>query len=184
MCGICGIIHLNPGNTVCENALKRVNATLRHRGPDDEGVYRDGNVGLAMCRLSIIDVAGGHQPIPNEDKSKWIVFNGEIYNYLDLKRKLESTGNIFKTKTDTEVVLHLYEEEGEHCVDSLNGMFAFAIWDEKDRSLFLARDRLGIKPLYYRPTHHLQKGEEASARPPPQLEGWEFGGQAVLESEI
>jgi len=126
-----------------------MNATLRHRGPDDEGIYRNGNVGLAMRRLSIIDVAGGHQPICNEDETKWIVFNGEIYNHQGLRKELESRGHSFRTKTDTEAILHLYEEKKEDCVKDLNGMFAFAIWDERERSLFLARDRLGIKPLYY-----------------------------------
>ncbi len=123
--------------------------TIRHRGPDDEGIYLGSQVGLGHRRLSIIDLNTGHQPISNEDGSIWIVFNGEIYNYLDLRALLLSKGHIFKTETDTEVIVHLYEELGPECLHKLRGMFAFAIWDEKEKSLFLARDRVGIKPLYY-----------------------------------
>lgn len=148
MCGICGILNLR-GAPVQAEALKRMNAVLAHRGPDDEGFYLDGPVGLAMRRLSIIDVTGGHQPIPNEDKTVWIVYNGEIYNHLEIRKELEAKGHAFTTHTDTETILHLYEEMGKECVTRLNGMFAFAIWDERDRTLFLARDHLGIKPLYY-----------------------------------
>jgi len=123
--------------------------TIAHRGPDDEGYYVSGPVGLGFRRLSIIDLATGHQPISNEDGTIWIVFNGEIYNYQDLRTFLQGKGHIFKTQTDTEVIVHLYEEFGEDCVEKLRGMFAFAIWDEREKSLFLARDRVGIKPLYY-----------------------------------
>src|ERR1700730_6193445 len=120
-----------------------------HRGPDDEGYYIKGQVGLGFRRLSIIDLSGGHQPLSNENGTIWIIFNGEIYNYRDLRAELVSKGHIFKTKSDTEVIVHLYEEYGRDCVQKLRGMFAFAIWDSVDRSLFLARDRVGIKPLYY-----------------------------------
>ena len=123
--------------------------TIVHRGPDDEGIYAEGGVGLGMRRLSIIDVAGGHQPVHNEDETVWIVFNGEIYNFPELRKELESRGHRFYTKTDTEAIVHLYEEFGSECVQKLRGMFAFAIYDERHRSVLLARDRLGIKPLHY-----------------------------------
>jgi asparagine synthase (glutamine-hydrolysing) len=123
--------------------------TIVHRGPDDEGIYTQGGVGLGMRRLSIIDVAGGHQPVHNEDKTIWIVFNGEIYNFFDLRKDLENRGHRFYTNTDTEAIVHLYEEFGSECVQKLRGMFAFAIYDERRRSVLLARDRLGIKPLHY-----------------------------------
>jgi asparagine synthase (glutamine-hydrolysing) len=123
--------------------------TIYHRGPDDEGYYVSGPVGLGFRRLSIIDLNTGHQPICNEDGSVWIVFNGEIYNYRELRNYLQSKGHVFKTKTDTEVIVHLYEELGEACLGKLRGMFAFAIWDDRRKTLLLARDRVGIKPLYY-----------------------------------
>lgn len=122
---------------------------IAHRGPDDEGFYMSGPLGLGFRRLSIIDLATGHQPLSNEDGTVWIVFNGEIYNYQELRSALQGKGHIFKTQTDTEVIVHLYEEFGEGCVEKLRGMFAFAIWDEKGQTLFVARDRVGIKPLYY-----------------------------------
>jgi asparagine synthase (glutamine-hydrolysing) len=124
-------------------------AALTHRGPDDSGVYARECVGLGMTRLAIIDLATGHQPMANEDESLWIVFNGEIYNHQELRPRLEARGHRFKTRSDTEAILHLYEEYAEGCVDHLRGMFALAIWDAKSRSLFLARDRMGKKPLYY-----------------------------------
>lgn len=123
--------------------------TIHHRGPDDEGYYTSGPVGFGFRRLSIIDLNTGHQPISNEDGTVWIVFNGEIYNYQELRRHLQTKGHVFRTQTDTEVIVHLYEEFGEFCVEKLRGMFAFAIWDECEKVLFMARDRLGIKPLYY-----------------------------------
>ena len=126
--------------------------SIRHRGPDDSGTYLDSDVALGQARLSIIDLAGGHQPIFNEDGTKCIILNGEIYNYLDLHRLLLARGHVFTTKSDTEVILHLYEDEGEDCVNAIHGMFAFAIWDRARRTLFLARDRLGKKPLYYKDT--------------------------------
>ena len=129
--------------------LDRMNGTLAHRGPDDEGSYVSGPVGLAMRRLSIIDLDSGHQPLSNEDGSIWIVFNGEIYNYPELRDELLNRGHRFRTRSDTEVIVHLYEDLAEDCVKRLNGMFAIAIWDSPRRRLFLARDRLGIKPLFY-----------------------------------
>ena len=121
-----------------------------HRGPDDEGFYVNGEVGLGNRRLSIIDLPGGHQPLSNEDQTVWITFNGEIYNYRDLRPQLEARGHRFQTSTDTEAIIHLYEDYGTACLDQLRGMFAFALWDGRRRQLFLARDRLGVKPLFYR----------------------------------
>jgi asparagine synthase (glutamine-hydrolysing) len=148
MCGICGIYNLD-GRPVERDLLARMNSTLIHRGPDDEGYYINKNVGLGHRRLSIIDLNTGQQPIYNEDKSNVIVFNGEIYNFLELKSELEKEGHFFRTRTDTEVILHGYEQWGADCVSHLRGMFAFAIWDKRKKSVFLARDRLGKKPLYY-----------------------------------
>src|SRR5438105_3584225 len=148
MCGIVGIVHSDPAHPVSPAAIRQMCDAIRHRGPDDEGIHLDGPVGLGMRRLSIIDLAGGHQPIFNEDRSAVIVFNGEIYNYQELRRGLVARGHAFATQGDTETILHLYEEEGPECVSRLRGMFAFAIWDAKARTLLLARDRFGIKPLY------------------------------------
>src|SRR5256885_16446 len=148
MCGIVGIVHRDPTHSVAPAVIRQMCDAIRHRGPDDEGVYVDGPVGLGMRRLSIIDLAGSHQPIFNEDRSAVIVFNGEIYNYAELRRGLVARGHTFATQGDTETILHLYEEEGPACVARLRGMFAFAIWDAKARTLLLARDRFGIKPLY------------------------------------
>src|SRR3954454_18043122 len=152
MCGICGKLSFEPGKRVSKDLLLDMAGTIAHRGPDDEGYYLDQELGLGFRRLSIIDLNTGHQPISNEDGSVWIVFNGEIYNFKELRDQLESKGHIFKTKTDTEVIVHLYEQYGTNCLERLRGMFAFAIWDRRKRSLLLARDRLGIKPLYYRCT--------------------------------
>src|ERR1700722_15478116 len=127
-----------------------MNRKIAHRGPDDDGFLVEGNVGLAMRRLSIIDVKTGHQPLSNEDENLWIVFNGEIYNHADLRAQLESSGHHYRTRSDTETIVHLYEEYGRDCVKHLRGMFAFAIWDRRRKILFAARDRLGIKPFYYR----------------------------------
>ncbi len=141
--------------------LRRMNQRIAHRGPDDEGLYLEGNVGLAMRRLSIIDVRTGHQPIANEDESVWIVYNGELYNHLALRQDLEARGHRYRTKSDTETIIHLYEEHGRDCVKYLRGMFAFALWDRRSRRLFIARDRLGIKPLYYHyDGHRLLFGSE------------------------
>ena len=149
MCGIAGILKLNQGETVDEARLKRMRDVLWHRGPDDEGLLIDGPVGLGHRRLAIVDVTGGHQPMANEDHTAWIVFNGEIYNHAALRPRLEAMGHRYRTRSDTETILHLYEEEGERCVERLQGMFAFAVWDRTRGRLLLARDRLGIKPLYY-----------------------------------
>ncbi|MBI4311502.1 MAG: asparagine synthase (glutamine-hydrolyzing) [Chloroflexi bacterium] len=151
MCGICGIIDFQRRGQVAPGTLRAMADAMTHRGPDDSGVYvnPDHNVGLGFRRLSIVDLAGGHQPMANEEGSCWIVFNGEIYNHATLRPGLETKGHRYKTRSDTETILHLYEEQGEDCVDSLIGMFAFAIWDQKKRRLLLARDRIGIKPLYY-----------------------------------
>ena len=129
--------------------LERMRDVITHRGPDDEGIFIDGAVGLGHRRLSIVDVAAGHQPMTNEDGSLHITFNGEIYNHADFRLELEARGHVYQTHCDTETILHLYEEHGEHCVDYLRGMFAFAVWDQRRKQLFVARDRLGVKPLYY-----------------------------------
>jgi asparagine synthase (glutamine-hydrolysing) len=148
MCGICGIARADTA-PVQKDLLERMNAGMVHRGPDGEGYHTAPGIGLAMRRLAIIDLNTGDQPITNEDRSLWIVFNGEIYNFPDLRKELEARGHRFQTRTDTECVLHLYEEHGAGCVQRLRGMFAFAIWDAKQQSLFIARDRLGKKPLHY-----------------------------------
>ena len=148
MCGICGFkdnkIRLNR-----ERILQQMNRLLTHRGPDDEGYYLNDDVGLAMRRLSVIDLVTGGQPVHNEDQTIWIVFNGEIYNFKELRAGLEKKGHKFYTNSDTEIIVHLYEDMGQDCVRPLNGMFSFAIWDSKGNKFILARDRIGIKPLYY-----------------------------------
>ena len=148
MCGICGIYNLS-GEKVDIYFLRRMRDVLAHRGPDGKGEYVDGQIGLGHRRLSVIDIEGGHQPMCNEDGSIWIVFNGEIYNFGELRPDLEKDGHIFRSKCDTEVIIHLYEGEGEKCLEYMNGMFAFAIWDSNKKELFLARDRVGKKPLYF-----------------------------------
>jgi len=149
MCGIAGMVQTRPDGAVNEAALHRMCEAIVHRGPDDEGILVKGGVGLGMRRLSIIDLAGGHQPVFNEDKTIWIVFNGEIYNFLELRPELEKRGHRFSTHSDTEVIVHLYEEYGAECVQKLRGMFAFALYDERAGRLLLVRDRLGKKPLHY-----------------------------------
>ena len=149
MCGIVGIVYRDRDKPVNQDDLRRMCGTMIHRGPDDEGFFVDRHVGLAMRRLNIIDLVTGHQPIANEDGRVWIVFNGEIYNFPELRTEMEKKGHRFATNTDTETIVHLYEEYGVDCVKRLNGMFAFAIWDQRNQRLFLARDRLGVKPLYY-----------------------------------
>ncbi len=148
MCGIAGIVYREAERPVSEALVRRMCAALRHRGPDDEGLFVQGSVGLGMRRLSIIDLSGGRQPISNEDGSAVIVFNGEIYNYQDLRAGLLTRGHTLRSSGDTETVVHLYEERGADCVTPLRGMFAFAIWDAARETLLLARDRFGIKPLY------------------------------------
>lgn len=149
MCGIAGMLVKTAGEPANPDVLLRMRDTMVHRGPDDEGIYTDGPVGLCHRRLSIIGLTTGHQPMHGHDARYWIVFNGEIYNYRDLRRELETLGYGFHTESDTEVIVNAYAEYGADCVHKLNGMFAFAIWDSRERSLFLARDRLGVKPLYY-----------------------------------
>src|SRR5687767_10735018 len=148
MCGIVGIVR-NDSKPVDEALLSRMSNAIRHRGPDDDGFYVNEGVGLGMRRLSIIDIKSGHQPIHNQDRSAWIVFNGEIYNYLELREKLEKLGHRFYTNSDTEAIIHAYDQYGADCPKHLRGMFAFAIWDERTQELFLARDRVGKKPLLY-----------------------------------
>ncbi|MGH9725851.1 MAG: asparagine synthetase B family protein, partial [Candidatus Acidiferrales bacterium] len=149
MCGIAGIVGKDASAEVALAEVRRMCDQIVHRGPDDEGTFVQGRVGLGMRRLSIIDLSTGHQPIHNEDQSVWIVFNGEIYNFQELRPELEKRGHHFYTHTDTEAIVHLYEEYGADCVKKLRGMFAFAIWDAKKQSLLLARDRFGKKPLHY-----------------------------------
>jgi len=149
MCGIAGMVASANGRRVDEATIHRMCDMIIHRGPDDEGLLVKDGAGLGMRRLSIIDLAGGHQPLFNEDKSAWIVFNGEVYNFQDLRPDLEARGHRFRTHSDTETIIHLYEEYGSECVQKLRGMFAFAIYDEKKHALLIARDRLGKKPLHY-----------------------------------
>jgi len=149
MCGISGIFHFDNLKRVHPEVLLRMNQTMIHRGPDDSGIYQNGSIGLAHRRLSIIDLSTGHQPMFNEDGSICIIFNGEIYNHEELRRELQAKGHQFRTLSDTEAIIHCYEEYDTACVERLRGMFAFAIWDANQQKLFLARDRLGIKPLYY-----------------------------------
>jgi asparagine synthase (glutamine-hydrolysing) len=148
MCGITGY-WLSPNQQVPAGTLKRMNDAITRRGPDGEGFFEDGGIGLAMRRLSIIDLAGGWQPLYNEDRSVAVMMNGEIYNYQTLARALKQRGHRFSSSSDTEVLVHLYEEHGDALVDHLEGMFAFTLWDAKRRRLLIARDRLGIKPVYY-----------------------------------
>lgn len=149
MCGIVGFYNRPIERQAATARLRAMCRTIVHRGPDDEGIFVDGAVGLGMRRLSIIDVAGGHQPIQNEDGTVTVVFNGEIYNFRTLRKQLEGDGHKFRTKTDTEVIVHSYEQDGVDCVERFNGIFAFALWDASARRLFIARDRIGVKPFYY-----------------------------------
>jgi asparagine synthase (glutamine-hydrolysing) len=150
MCGICGIAApANSAQRIDESTLVQMRDALTHRGPDDAGLYLDSQAGLGHRRLSIVDLGGGHQPMPNEDCTIWISYNGEIYNHRDLRPGLEQRGHVYRSACDTETILHLYEEHGASAVEHLRGMFAFAIWDSRRRRLLLARDRLGVKPLYY-----------------------------------
>ncbi|MBM3279368.1 MAG: asparagine synthase (glutamine-hydrolyzing) [Candidatus Handelsmanbacteria bacterium] len=149
MCGIAGKVWAEAGRPVEEELLRAMCAAIAHRGPDDEGIYRQGPAGLGMRRLKVIDLEGGRQPMSNEAGTLWVVFNGEIYNYLELRRELEGEGCRFRTHSDTETILHLYQREGPAGVRRLRGMFALALWDRDQQTLMLARDRLGKKPLYY-----------------------------------
>lgn len=150
MCGISGILNLRKEAPISEDLLRLMAFSLKHRGPDEAGAYVDDFIGLAQSRLSIIDLTGGSQPIHNEDKTLWIIFNGEIFNYPELRDGLIRRGHKFYTRTDTEVIIHLFEEKNEKCLDDLNGQFAFAIWNNRTNELFLARDHVGILPLYFK----------------------------------
>ena len=149
MCGICGIFDLDGAGQFHPESIKKMISALHHRGPDESGIYMDDDVLLGHSRLSIIDLSGGTQPIHNEDKSLWIVYNGEIFNYPELRQDLIKKGHHFYTSTDTEVIIHLYENIGPACLNKLNGQFAFVIWDVSKKEMFLARDRVGIRPLFY-----------------------------------
>jgi asparagine synthase (glutamine-hydrolysing) len=149
MCGICGAFYYDRTQHVDRSVVEAMNRQIIHRGPDEDGFYVSENIGLAMRRLSIIDLKSGQQPVTNEDGSIWLVYNGEIYNHQELRQQLEDRGHRYRSRSDTETIVHLYEEYGQDCVRHLRGMFAFALWDSRTRSLFIARDRLGIKPLYF-----------------------------------
>src|SRR5713101_6105106 len=150
MCGITGRVLTNQNAATDVGLLRRMTATLRHRWPDDEGFWVDGGVGLGSRRLAIIDLSPfGHEPMTNDDASLWIVFNGEVYNFQELRPDLQRKGHAFRSRTDTETVLHLYEEFGVDCLRYLRGILGFAIWDWRKRMLFVARDRVGKKPLFY-----------------------------------
>ena len=152
MCGICGIVLSDPNARVNPRVIERMSDAIAHRGPDDDGQYLNGRVGLGFRRLSIIDLSGGHQPMANEDETVWIAYNGEIFNHAEHRAPLEARGHRFRTRSDTEAIVHLYEEHGSTCPRELRGMFGFAIWDEKRKALLLARDRSGIKPMFYATT--------------------------------
>jgi len=164
MCGIAGVLYADFGRSVSASTLTDMGNAIAHRGPDGEGTFRSGSVGLVHRRLAIIDLEGGRQPLSNEDESIHVVFNGEIYNYQELRRQLETRGHVFRTNSDTEVLVHLYEEHGADLCTHLRGMFAFAIWDARRRELLLARDHLGQKPLFiYRDNEKLVFGSELKA---------------------
>ena len=148
MCGICGIINRNNSRPPDLDILVRMMGRLGHRGPDSSGYYRDKQVALGHTRLSIIDLQTGAQPLSNEDDSIWITFNGEIFNYIELASELSGLGHIFKTRSDTEVIVHAYEQWGTSCFERFNGQWALALWDSKSDQVILSRDRLGIRPLY------------------------------------
>src|SRR3989440_483007 len=149
MCGICGMYNARSREPVSQELIEGMTSLISHRGPDDSGLYVDHEIGLGFARLSIIDLSGGHQPMSNETGDVWVVFNGEIWNYKELRKELIEKGHQFRTNSDTETIVHAYEEYGVDCVARLHGMFGFAIWDAPRKRLFLARDRAGKKPLYY-----------------------------------
>src|SRR5690349_332599 len=148
MCGICGQYNFAAGAPVLRHTLQKMTGSLVHRGPDDEGFYLNGPVGLGFRRLSIIDLEGGHQPMSDQEESVWVVFNGEIYNFPELKQQLETLGHKFRTECDTEVIVHGYKQWGDQILNRLNGMFGLAIWDTRKKRLVLARDPFGIKLVY------------------------------------
>src|SRR5262245_22296270 len=149
MCGIVGILDTRGRREIPRALVERMNETQHHRGPDETGVHLEPGVAFGHRRLSIIDLSTGQQPLYNEDRSVVVVFNGEIYNYQELIPELTALGHTFRTRSDTEVIVHAWEQWGEDCVQRFRGMFAFALWDENRQTLFLARDRLGVKPMYY-----------------------------------
>src|SRR5258708_11863124 len=164
MCGICGVYQYHSQVPVPEQVLGNMLGVIHHRGPDEEGMFYDKDMAFGMRRLSIIDLSGGQQPMFNEDGSIDVVYNGEIYNYRERVEQLRQRGHVFKSESDTEVLVHLYEEYGDACVDWLRGMFGFAIWDANKRRLLIARDQLGIKPMYYtQQGDHLVFGSEIKA---------------------
>jgi len=182
MCGIAGVVSATRESNITEALVRHMCNQIVHRGPDDEGIYVADGAGLGMRRLSIIDLSGGHQPVFNEDRSAWIVFNGEIYNFPELRPELESGGHRFYTKTDTEVIIHLYEEMGADCVKKLRGMFGLAIYDKAKRKLILARDRLGKKPLHYALHHgNLYFGSEIKSILAVASELADVNSQGLLE---
>ena len=165
MCGICGAAWTDAGSRLTADMLQAMMSKIVHRGPDDQGEYRDNHAALGFRRLSIIDLAGGHQPLSNEDGSVWTSFNGEIYNYHALRHRLEAKGHKLRSTGDSETLVHLYEDEGTQMFSLLRGMFALAIWDVQHHKLMLARDRLGQKPLLYaseRPAHRLRQRAESA----------------------
>jgi asparagine synthase (glutamine-hydrolysing) len=176
MCGIVGKLNFDPSRPVGEHILRRMSSALRHRGPDDEGIWMNGSVGMASRRLAIIDLSPrAHMPMTNEDGSLWVVLNGEIYNFQDLRKDLQRKGHVFRSESDTEVILHLYEEHGARCLEYLRGMFAFALWDATRHVLFLARDRVGEKPLYY---YHDAKSFFFASEPKAILQDSDVGADA------
>ncbi len=150
MCGICGQIKIASDEPVDQNTIRRMAQTIFHRGPDDDGYFFDRSLGFGFRRLSIIDLSGGHQPMADAEESVWLVFNGEIYNYQELRAELESHGHKFRTSSDTEVIIHGYKQWGNDVFNHLNGMFGVAIWDVEKRKLVVARDAMGIKLIYYK----------------------------------
>src|SRR4030095_9322266 len=150
MCGICGQFNFGNSKPVEVQTMRRMADSIAHRGPDGEGFFLEGSLALGFRRLSIIDLGGGHQPMSDREGSVWLVFNGEIYNFKELRRELESFGHAFQTNSDTEVIIHGYKQWGEEVFDHLNGMFGVAIWDVSRQKLVVARDAMGIKPVYYR----------------------------------
>jgi asparagine synthase (glutamine-hydrolysing) len=149
MCGICGQYNYKDSTPVVKETIEKMTKTMVHRGPDDEGFYISGPIAFGFRRLSIIDIQGGHQPMSDREKSVWVVFNGEIYNFPELKKELENLGHVFCSKSDTEVIIHGYKQWGEDVFNHLNGMFGLAIWDDRKKKLIIARDPMGIKLVYY-----------------------------------
>src|SRR6202167_3152045 len=150
MCGICGQYNFGDGAPVLRDTVERMANSIAHRGPDDEGYFITGPLGLGFRRLSIIDLSGGHQPMSDAEKTVWVVFNGEIYNFPELRKELEGFGHVFRTHSDTEVIVHGYKQWGDDVLNHLNGMFGLAIWDARKRRLVIARDPFGIKLIYYK----------------------------------